>query len=66
MNAIEEQDEFSKDGAIFFLNSPGSTGKTMLQNTVMSKLRSHQRIVLAVASSGIAATLLKGGKTTHS
>lgn len=66
INAIEEQDEFSKDGAISFLNGPGGTGKTMLQNTVMTKLRSQQRVVLAVASSSIAATLLEDGRTAHS
>lgn len=38
----------------------------MLQNMVMSRLRSHQRVVLAVALSGIAATLLKGGRTSYS
>lgn len=52
---------------IFFLDGPGGTGKTFVQNTVMARLRSgEQRIVFAVASSGIAATLLDGGHTAHS
>ena len=37
----------------------------MLQNTVMNKLYSQQRIILAIALSNIAATLLEGGKTAH-
>ncbi|XP_074373507.1 uncharacterized protein LOC141713836 [Apium graveolens] len=35
-------------------------------NTLCCKLRSVGRVVLPVASSGIAATLLPGGRTTHS
>ena len=52
-------------GELFFLDGPGGTGKTFVQNTVMAKLRSQGHIVLAVASSGIAATLLDGGQTAH-
>lgn len=50
---------------LFFLDGPGGTGKTFVQNTIMAKLRSEGKIVLAVASSGIAATLLDGGQTAH-
>ena len=53
-------------GAVYFLNGSGGTGKTFVQNTVMAKLRKNQTVVLAVASSGIAATLLTGGRTAHS
>lgn len=52
-------------GQLFFLDGPGGTGKTFVQNTVMGILRSEGLIVLAVASSGIAATLLEGGQTAH-
>lgn len=51
---------------MFFLNGLGDTGKTKLQNTVLGHLRSKGRIALAVASSGIASTLLEGGQTAHS
>ena len=51
-------DEYGAPGALFFLNGAGGTGKTMVQNTVMQKLRLEQKVALAVASSGIAATLL--------
>lgn len=33
---------------------------------ILAKIRSQQKIALAVASSGIAATLLDGGRTAHS
>jgi hypothetical protein len=53
-------------GEIFFLHGPGGTGKTYLYNTLCYHLRSQRKIVLCVASSGIAALLLKGGRTAHS
>ena len=56
------QDEFST-GALFFLNGSGGTGKTRVQNTILAHFRASQRVVLAVASSGIASTLLEGGRT---
>ena len=55
-----------KSGEIFFLHGSGGTGKTFLYNTLCYKLRSQGKIVLCVASSGIAALLLKGGRTAHS
>lgn len=53
-------------GKIFFLYGPGGTGKTYIYRTLISKLRSEKRVVLPVASSGIAATLMPGGRTAHS
>ncbi|XP_039602247.1 uncharacterized protein LOC120524463 [Polypterus senegalus] len=53
-------------GKIFFLDSPGGTGKTFLINLILAKIRSDGKVAIAVASSGIAATLLEGGKTAHS
>ena len=51
---------------ILFLDAPGGTGKTFLINLILAKLRSEGKIALATASSGIAATLLTGGRTLHS
>jgi len=51
---------------LFFLNGPGSTGKTFVYNTVCHKLWGDGLIVLCVASSGIAAFLLSSGWTAHS
>ncbi|CAN1179608.1 ATP-dependent DNA helicase PIF1 [Linum perenne] len=44
----------------------GGTSKTFLYNCIISKIRSEGKIVLVVASSGIAATLLPDGVTAHS
>ncbi|CAF1036998.1 unnamed protein product [Brachionus calyciflorus] len=51
---------------IFFIDGPGGTGKTFLYKTILAKVRSESSIALAVASSGIAALLLPGGRTAHS
>jgi hypothetical protein len=48
---------------LFFLDAPGGTGKTFVLNTLLAKWRSQQKVCVAVASSGIAAILLKG--VTH-
>ena len=53
----------SDEGGTLFLDAPGGTGKTFLINLILAKLRSEDKIVLATASSGIAATLLTGGRT---
>ncbi|XP_010497271.1 PREDICTED: ATP-dependent DNA helicase PIF4-like, partial [Camelina sativa] len=57
---------YNNMGKLFFLYGPGGTGKTFVYKTIISKLRSEKRIVLPVASSGIAALLLPGGRTAHS
>ncbi|UYV67627.1 hypothetical protein LAZ67_5001401 [Cordylochernes scorpioides] len=51
---------------IIFLDAPGGTGKTFLLNLLLAMIRKAQNIAIAVASSGIAATLLAGGRTAHS
>ena len=53
-------------GHLYFLDAPGGTGKTFLLNLLLQNVRSKDKIALAVASSGIAATLLVGGRTAHS
>lgn len=53
-------------GGIFFLDAPGGKGTTYLINLVLANIRSLKNIALAVASSGIAATLLEGEKTALS
>ena len=50
----------------FFLQGPAGTGKTFLYNTLCHYYRGQGKIVLCVASSGIAALLLPGGRTSHS
>lgn len=53
-------------GGFYFLDAPGGTGKTFLISLILAKIRSENNIALAIASSGIAATLLDGGRTAHS
>ena len=50
-------------GGIVFLNG---IGKTFLLNLLLAKIRMRRSIAIAVAFSGIAATLLDGGRTAHS
>lgn len=53
-----------------FVDARGGTGKTYTLNTLLAATRTlddaENNIALAVASSGIAATLLLGGRTFHS
>jgi len=56
----------SKVGSLMFLDAPGGTGKTFVTNLLLATIRSQGKIAIAVASSGIAATLLEGGRTAHS
>ncbi|GBM81802.1 hypothetical protein AVEN_145968-1 [Araneus ventricosus] len=53
-------------GGTFFLDATGGTGKTFLIRLILATVRSKNDIALALASSGIAATLLPGGRTVHS
>ncbi|GJT50946.1 ATP-dependent DNA helicase PIF1-like protein [Tanacetum coccineum] len=61
MDAVE-----NNKGGMFFVYGYGGTGKTYLYKTMSVVLRSKGDIVLNVASSGIAALLLEGGRTAHS
>lgn len=49
----------------YFLDGPGGTGKTMIYNTLIAQLRSMDLKVASCAWTGIAATLLSGGRTCH-
>ena len=50
----------------FFLNAPGVYGKTFLIEVILATIRGMGKITLVVASSGIAAEVLAGGRTAHS
>ncbi|KAH1086548.1 hypothetical protein GYH30_018184, partial [Glycine max] len=54
------------EGGMFFLYGYGSTGKTYIWKTLASSLRADNKIVIMVASSGIASLLLPRGRTAHS
>jgi hypothetical protein len=56
----------SGSAGFFFLCGHGGTGKTFLWNAIIAKLRSEKKIVLVVASSGVASLPLPRGRTAHS
>jgi hypothetical protein len=49
----------------YFLDGPGGSGKTMCYNTLISWCRGQGIKIASSAWTGIAATLLKGGRTCH-
>ena len=63
MKAIDDSAVYTK---VFFVDGTGGTGKTFIYNTLLAKVRSRREIALAMASSGIVALLLYGGRTVHS
>ncbi|XP_043481310.1 uncharacterized protein LOC122510603 [Leptopilina heterotoma] len=63
MTAVHN-DEY--DSRYFFLDGPGGSGKSYLHNTIITTVESEEIVVLSVAWTGIAANLLKGGRTSHS
>lgn len=64
-NCITSAIDLNK-GGIFFLDAPGGTGKTFLINLILNHVRLNGDIAVATAASGIASTLLFGGRTAHS
>lgn len=53
-------------GDLIFIDTPDGTGKTVNINLLLAKLRQMKHITLAVASRGIAATLLSDVLAAHS
>ena len=51
---------------IFFVDGPGGTGKSYLFNFLSKHFQNLHKTVIMCAWSGVAATLLVGGKTVHS
>ena len=51
---------------LLFIDGKAGRGKTFLVNAICDHLRSLGRIVLPTATSGYAAQLYPGGRTTHS
>ncbi|KAH0680026.1 hypothetical protein KY285_021034 [Solanum tuberosum] len=57
---------FSNKSVAFFVDGPGGTGKTFLYRALLAIVRSMGNIALATATSGVAASILPGGRTAHS
>jgi hypothetical protein len=54
------------EGAVFFLDDPSGSGKTFIYKVLLALVRRDGHVTIGVASSGIAALLLEGGRTAHS
>jgi len=54
------------ESVVFFLNGPGGSGKTFVYKVLLALVRRDGHVAIGVASSGIAALLLEGGRTAHS
>jgi len=55
----------NNQGYLFFIYAAGGCGKTFLCNTIAAEVRRRGQVALCVASSGIAALLLDGRRTSH-
>ena len=56
----------SGDGGVFFVDGPGGTGKTFLYKALLATVRGEGKIAVAMATSGVAASIMPGGRTAHS
>ena len=56
----------NKKSQVFFVDGLGGSGKTFLYKALLARLRSEGLIAIATATSGIAASILPGGRTAHS
>ncbi|UPX12183.1 uncharacterized protein EKO05_0002747 [Ascochyta rabiei] len=65
-DAVTAAIEADHSTAHFFVQGPAGTGKTFLWRCICAYYRSTGQVVLCVASSGIAAVLLPGGRTAYS
>ncbi|OWZ15074.1 Helitron helicase [Phytophthora megakarya] len=63
ISAVESPEVGQK---LFFDDGPGGTGKLVLLVQLLAKVRLEGGVAIVVASSGIATTLLTGGRTAHS
>jgi hypothetical protein len=51
---------------LFFVDGLGGTGKTFLYRALLAKVRSQNKLDVAIATSGGAASIMPSGRTAHS
>ncbi|PWZ17253.1 ATP-dependent DNA helicase PIF4 [Zea mays] len=56
----------TSNGRVFFVDGPGGTGKTYLYKALLAVLRSQDKIAVAIATYGVVASIMPGGRTAHS
>ena len=65
-DVLQAIDEPASTARLFSILSSAGTGKSWFVNGITWHLRAQSRIVLNVAASALAATVLTGGRTAHS
>ncbi|WVZ83473.1 hypothetical protein U9M48_030615 [Paspalum notatum var. saurae] len=56
----------SGKGVVFFIDGLGGTGKTFLYKALLATVRGMDNISVVIATSGVAASIMPGGRTAHS
>ncbi|WVZ76629.1 hypothetical protein U9M48_024586 [Paspalum notatum var. saurae] len=56
----------SGEGGVFFVDGPEGTGKTFLYKALLATVRGMGNIAVVTATSGVAASIMPGGRTAHS
>jgi ATP-dependent DNA helicase PIF1 len=56
----------TNNGGVFFVDGPGGTRKTYMYKALLAALHSQDKIAVAIATSGVVASILPGGRTAHS
>jgi hypothetical protein len=56
----------SPNGGVFFIDGPGGTGKIFLYRALLGTVRSQDKIAITTATPGVTASIMPGGRTTHS
>ena len=64
--AVIEDMNSKEPGGMFLLDAPGGTGKSFVNNCLLSAVRQDGYIAIATALSAVASKLLDGGTTLHS
>ena len=54
------------EGGLFFVDGPGGTGKTFLYSALLARVCGENKLAVVTATSGLAASIMPGGRTTHS
>jgi hypothetical protein len=56
----------TEHGGLFFVDGPDGTGKTYLYKALLATIRSQKKIAMATTTSGVATSIMPGGRTAHS
>lgn len=54
------------NSVVFFIDRSGGTGKTFLYRALLATIRLRGIIAIATATSGVATSIMLGGRSAHS